>query len=212
MQLALTPRIQHALKKALDEKGLRSRVHQEEAQTAIDTSLDQAVGVSVALLQELAVFMSVTQGNHEKKDSGWFHELLQDSRVHSTPPPPPPPKSPAFEAYLEQLRQEQAEKEYQRMVQSAVTPAEEESVLRQQAKELKQVKGHVATIVNILFSMVAVATAVFVASSTMSRDIGVRVLLSITGAVVIGGVETVLYVQYVHRPTRISKKQKKQGL
>ncbi|KAI9027291.1 endoplasmic reticulum-based factor for assembly of V-ATPase-domain-containing protein [Phycomyces nitens] len=201
MQLTLTARIQDALRLALADPSFNMR-SKEEAKNAVESSLDVAMGVSFSLLQELAQFLS-----HSEDSNGrlWLHELIRGSGVYHEPKPVEP-KDPVFQAYLEQLRQEQAEREYARMVSSVVTSEQDKYMFRIRPDELKEVKGHVTTIINIAFSMVAVYVAVFVASKTMTGDLGVRVLLAFGGAIGIGAVETILYVRYASKVLSPPKK------
>ncbi|KAL0083017.1 endoplasmic reticulum-based factor for assembly of V-ATPase-domain-containing protein [Phycomyces blakesleeanus] len=201
MQLTLTTRIQDALRLALADPSFNIR-SKEEAKSAVDASLDVTMGISFTLLQELAQFLS-----HTKDSNGriWLHELIQGAGVYHEPKPVEP-KDLVFQAYLEQLRKDQAEREYARMVSSVVTSEQDKNMFRIRPDELKEVKGHVTTIVNIAFSMVAVYVAVFVASKTMTEDLGVRVLLSFAGAIGIGAVETILYVRYASKVLSPPKK------
>lgn len=76
----------------------------------------------------------------------------------------------AREALLEKFRIEQQNREYAEMVSSALTPQDQWMAFR--PGELKEVQTHVITIVNILFSMVAVSVAIYLGSRTMTQDIG----------------------------------------
>lgn len=73
---------------------------------------------------------------------------------------------------MNKLRLEQQERDYNNMVSSVITSEDQKFNLGIKPDELKEVKSHVATIFNILFSMVAVYVAVYKASKTMVDDIG----------------------------------------
>lgn len=73
---------------------------------------------------------------------------------------------------MEKLRSEQQERDYKRMVSSVITSEDQKFNLGIKPDELKEAKSHIATIFNILFSMIAVYTAVFKASKTIVDDIG----------------------------------------
>jgi hypothetical protein len=73
---------------------------------------------------------------------------------------------------MDKLRSQQQERDYKRMVSSVITSEDQKFNLGIKPDELKEVKSHIATIFNILFSMVAVYTAVFKASKTIMDDLG----------------------------------------
>ncbi|CAO3627642.1 unnamed protein product [Cunninghamella echinulata] len=120
------------------------------------------------------------------------------------------PRDPEYDAYMEKLRAEQQEREYESMV-SNVIPTHNFQIFS--TKDMKEAKGHIATIINIGFSMVAVYVAIYMASRTMMEDVGLRVLLSMGGAFGIGIAEVFLYVSYTKkvssRKSNKSNKKKK---
>lgn len=66
------------------------------------------------------------------------------------------------------------------MVSSVVTSEDQKFNLGIKPDELKEVKSHIATIFNILFSMVAVYVAVYKVSQSIFSDLGlVRVYISL---------------------------------
>lgn len=73
---------------------------------------------------------------------------------------------------MEKLRHQQQERDYKRMISSVITSEDQKFNLGIKPDELKEVKSHIATIFNILFSMVAVYVAVFKASKTIMTDVG----------------------------------------
>lgn len=122
----------------------------------------------------------------------WFHELVRGSSVYVEPKPEEDLEvTPAFlrivratrslfvaqekaarEALMEQFRVEQQEKEYVDMVRSVVTSENDKFVLGIRPDDIRETKGHLAAIVNILVSMAAVAFAVYMATRTMTPDVG----------------------------------------
>lgn len=74
---------------------------------------------------------------------------------------------------MNKLRAEQQEREYNNMVSSVVTSEDQKFNLGIKPDELREVKSHIATIFNILFSMVAVYIAVYKAAKTIVSDIGI---------------------------------------
>ncbi|KAG0183198.1 hypothetical protein DFQ28_001410 [Apophysomyces sp. BC1034] len=144
----------------------------EEAQTAVRASLDDGtVGISLELVQQTVNFLKNTP------DKVWLYDLMQGSGIYIKPKPIRP-KNHELEAYHEKLRAEQMEREYDRMV-SSVVPDQDSHMFRVHPDELKEIKGHVVTIFNILFSMVAVFVAVYTASKTMTHDIGLISVFSL---------------------------------
>jgi hypothetical protein len=74
---------------------------------------------------------------------------------------------------MDKLRAQQQEREYNNMVSSVVTSEDQKFNLGIQPDELREVKSHIATIFNILFSMAAVYMAVYKASKSIVDDIGI---------------------------------------
>lgn len=75
---------------------------------------------------------------------------------------------------MDGFRAQVAEKEYRRMV-SSVDPNASSSVannLRQDLKDLKDVKAHTIGIINVLYTGGAVFTAVFLISAHFTQDLG----------------------------------------
>ncbi|KAI9317015.1 endoplasmic reticulum-based factor for assembly of V-ATPase-domain-containing protein [Dichotomocladium elegans] len=110
------------------------------------------------------------------------------------------------EAIMQRIRDEQQNREYAAMVSSVVTSESERFSLGFKPDEVKEIKSHIATIFNIGFSAAAVFTAVYVASRTMTDDPGIRMLLSLAGAILIVAVEATLYISYAQRATAPPKK------
>lgn len=81
-------------------------------------------------------------------------------------------KNPKFEAYMEKLRNQQQERRYNKMVSNVISSEDQKFHLGIETSELRQVKSHLATTFNIIFSMVAVYVAVYKASKTITTDIG----------------------------------------
>jgi sorbitol-specific phosphotransferase system component IIBC len=93
-----------------------------------------------------------------------------------------------------------AEKEYNRMIASIDrdSPSSQTSSsiaynLRQDMKDLKDVKAHAIGIVNVLYTGGAVFTAVFMISAHFTEDLGMRVLLAFLAFVLIVACEAYLY-------------------
>ena len=73
---------------------------------------------------------------------------------------------------MDKLRAEQKEREYKQMVSDVIHSEDQKFNLGIKPSEIKEVKSHIATIFNILFSMCAVYTAVYKASASITSDFG----------------------------------------
>lgn len=73
---------------------------------------------------------------------------------------------------MDKLRAQQQERDYKRMISTVLTSEDQKFNLGIKPDELKEAKSHIATIFNILFSMVAVYVAVYKAAQTIVTDIG----------------------------------------
>ncbi|KAI8384755.1 endoplasmic reticulum-based factor for assembly of V-ATPase-domain-containing protein [Radiomyces spectabilis] len=167
MQLRLTKNIQEAVHAALAGEDFPLK-YKEEAEQVASISLEKPSGISLDLLKLIAQYLDRSS---VEQDRTWFHELIRGTEVY-VEPKEPPPKNPEFEAYMEQLRAQQREKEYAKMVSSVVTSEDDKYMYSLRPNELKEIKGHVTTILNIAFSMVAVYVAVYMAAKTMTQDVG----------------------------------------
>ncbi|ORZ00230.1 hypothetical protein BCR43DRAFT_484877 [Syncephalastrum racemosum] len=74
---------------------------------------------------------------------------------------------------MEQIKADQLNREYAQMVASVVKSDEQRFAFRIPFDELRQIRGYLATIVNVSFSIIAVFVAVFVASATATDDTGI---------------------------------------
>ncbi|KAI8328670.1 endoplasmic reticulum-based factor for assembly of V-ATPase-domain-containing protein [Blakeslea trispora] len=200
MKFKLTPRIQQHVIKALDHS--ISVIYQKEAEDvrAVDLSRTSLYPVSMDLVLHVA----------ELTDSH-FHELILGSGLYFEPKEEAP-QDPEFLAYMEKLRAEQKEREYKQMVSDVLNSEDQKFNLGIKPDEIKEIKSHIATIFNILFSMIAVYTAVYKASGSLTEDFGMQILLSLGGALLIGVVEVLLYANYAYKVTTEKKKKKSHKL
>ncbi|KAI8139660.1 endoplasmic reticulum-based factor for assembly of V-ATPase-domain-containing protein [Fennellomyces sp. T-0311] len=205
MLLTLTKPMQDLLKSALEDPDFCPKFR-DEAQIAVEASLDQKNGVSLGLLRESCSYLSKQQ---PALGQVWFHELVRGTSVYIEPKPEEDPEIKAErEAALEKLRFEQSNREYADMVASVITSENQKYALGVKPGELKQIQGHIVTILNIGLSMAAVFTAIYMGSRTMTNELGVRILLSLAGAILIALVETALYLRYAERVLAPPKKTK----
>ncbi|CAO3681461.1 unnamed protein product [Rhizopus stolonifer] len=197
MKLILTKRMQECIKLTLKNNNTTNEYTKEAEEVAeYDMSETKKYPISLNLLK-------FTCGKENKR----IHELMKGSGVYIEPKPVKP-KNPEFEAYLEKLRTQQKEREYNEMVASAITSKDQKFNLGIQPDEIKEVKSHIVTIFNIGFSMAAVFAAVYKAAQTIVDDYGLQILLGLSGAFIIGIVEGLLYTKYAFESTRDKRKKK----
>ncbi|KAI9335218.1 endoplasmic reticulum-based factor for assembly of V-ATPase-domain-containing protein [Pilaira anomala] len=199
MQLTLTKTMQQSVKLALKQPGFLKR-HVEEAEkiAELDMNETKAYPITVELIHHVSSCL----------DDIFFHELIKGSSVYIEPKEIKA-KNPEFEAYMDKLRAQQQERDYKRMISSVITSEDQKFNLGIKPDELKEAKSHIATIFNILFSMVAVYVAVFKAAQTIVTDIGLQVLMGLAGAFFIGTVEVILYAKYAYVATAPKKSKNK---
>ncbi|KAG0734352.1 hypothetical protein G6F57_007582 [Rhizopus arrhizus] len=199
MKLILTEQMQACVKSALNSSEF-PKEQVEEAENIVNVELcgTKEYPISVDLLKQLP----------KLAENVYLHELMKGSGVYIEPKPVKP-KNPEFEAYLEKLREQQKEKEYNEMVASAITSKDQKFNLGIQPDEIKEIKTHIVSIFNIGFSMVAVFAAAYKASQTMIDDYGWQILIGLSGAAIIGIVEGLLYAKYAFESTTGDKRKKK---
>ncbi|CAO3617154.1 unnamed protein product [Cunninghamella blakesleeana] len=203
MDLVLTQTIQDTIQYVVKEDSFKTN-EKEELERILAISLKEEkepIKVSWALLQDVSTFLMKLPYS---KDKPKVHEIMKGTSVYIEPKIVEP-RDPEYDAYMEKLRAEQQERDYENMVSNVVATTHNIAIFS--TKDMKEAKGHIATIINILFSMIAVYVAVYMASRTMMEDIGLRVLLSMAGAFSIGITEVFLYVSYTNKSK--SKKLKK---
>ncbi|CAO3610291.1 unnamed protein product [Mucor fragilis] len=201
MNLRLTESIHTAVKKALVAPEF-SEKYKEEAEkiSHLESVPKEPYPVSTDLLEYVAKRLDI-----------YFHELIAGSGLYFAPKEVVP-QDPKFLAYLDKLRAEQQERDYNKMVSGVITSEDQKFNLGIKPDELKEVKSHIATIFNILFSMVAVYVAVYKVSQSMFNDLGLQVLTGLAGAFFIGTVEVILYTKYAYAATSEKKKTKNQKI
>ncbi|KAK3838074.1 MAG: endoplasmic reticulum-based factor for assembly of V-ATPase-domain-containing protein [Linnemannia gamsii] len=132
----------------------------------------------------------------------WIHTMIKGSCVY-VPKAVPKERSPELEKLMDGYKAQVAEKDYRRMVSSIDRDSPNSAAsstiaynLRQDMKDLKDVKAHTIGIVNVLYTGAAVFTAVFMISGHFTEDLGKRVLLAFLGFVLIVMCETYLYMRH----------------
>ncbi|KAF9120256.1 hypothetical protein BGW39_011542 [Mortierella sp. 14UC] len=163
-------------------------------------SLDLVKRVSALLLRYSSSSGDTDGVNASSED--WIHTMIKGSSVY-VPKAAPKERSPELEKLMDGYKAQIAEKEYQRMISSIDRDSPNSAAsstiaynLRQDMKDLKDVKAHAIGIVNVLYTGGAVFTAVFMISAHFTGDIGKRVLLAFAGFVLIVACEAYLYTRH----------------
>ncbi|KAI8642905.1 endoplasmic reticulum-based factor for assembly of V-ATPase-domain-containing protein [Parasitella parasitica] len=197
MDLRLTQSIQDSIKKAVVLPDFSEKFKDEaEKISKLKVFPKDPYPVSTDLVEYIARRLDLH-----------FHELIIGSGLYFAPKEVPV-QDPKFLAYLDKLRTEQQERAYNKMVSGVITSEDQKFNLGIKPDELKEVKSHIATIFNILFSMVAVYVAVYKVSQSIFNDLGLQVLVALAGSFFIGTVEVILYAKYAYAATSEKKKTK----
>ncbi|KAI8894350.1 endoplasmic reticulum-based factor for assembly of V-ATPase-domain-containing protein [Globomyces pollinis-pini] len=91
------------------------------------------------------------------------------------------PPSKEYQKMMDDCRALLAEKEYLQMTENLET----KKLSLSPGSEWKEVHKMTTSIINVLFSVVAVFVAVFYLGESMQMDIGLRVLISLAGALIV---------------------------
>ncbi|KAI8995927.1 endoplasmic reticulum-based factor for assembly of V-ATPase-domain-containing protein [Gaertneriomyces semiglobifer] len=122
----------------------------------------------------------------EGKDSSEYslHALLRGSKVYMDRPKERV-KSPELVRILENIKADLANKEYAEMVRHVSTFRERDNVPASSiGNDLRDAFRQMTAIINVIFSILAVFMAVYWVSGTVTRDIGMKVLISLFFALV----------------------------
>ncbi|KAG0218943.1 endoplasmic reticulum-based factor for assembly of V-ATPase-domain-containing protein [Mortierella sp. GBAus27b] len=218
VQLEWTPRLNKAFRNLHEKTGTTSpslKLNADESRTAQDVSAllestEQPVCVEMDLVKRVSALL-LKHSNNRKSSSGdstdenddaseyWIHAMIKGSSVY-VPKPPPKERSPELERIMDGIKAQLAEKEYQRMV-SSVDPDSLDSssiagAIRQDLKDMRDIKAHSIGIINVLYTGASVFTAVYMISGHFTEDIGIRVLLAFLGFVLIVACEAYLYTRH----------------
>ncbi|CEP18052.1 hypothetical protein [Parasitella parasitica] len=197
MDLRLTQSIKDSIKRALEQPNFFEKFKEEaEKISKLETIPDESYPVSTDLVEYVAKRLGIH-----------FHEMIIGSGLYFAPKEAVV-QDPKFLAYLDKLRTEQQERNYNKMVSGVITSEDQKFNLGIKPDELKEVKSHIATIFNILFSMAAVYVAVYKVSQSIFSDLGLQVLAALAGSFFIGTVEVILYSKYAYTATSQKKKSK----
>lgn len=126
--------------------------------------------------------------------------LLRGTKVYIPPPPPRPEPSEEYKALMARLRADQERREYKTLLEKQ--EAESQQALSGQIGEETQeeVKDDISPslILNMLLSVVMCAWVAFYLTKWWPND-GIRVLVSLATAVVVGVAEVTVYAAYLRK-------------
>ncbi|KAK9488390.1 endoplasmic reticulum-based factor for assembly of V-ATPase-domain-containing protein [Lipomyces starkeyi] len=137
-------------------------------------------------------------------DEYTFTKLLTGTQIY-IPSKPEKKTDPEYDARMNRLRARLQEQEYQEMIASAV-PQLSSSFL--EPFEKKEIKQQISVIINIMFSVVSVAFAMWTWGGS-SLSTGKRLLLSMLAGLVVLVAEVALYMGYIQRIDDARKKEKR---
>ncbi|KAH8552601.1 endoplasmic reticulum-based factor for assembly of V-ATPase-domain-containing protein [Umbelopsis sp. PMI_123] len=191
-EITVTPRIRDAVNKATEHP-------------ACDKSLQQTIqNLSEPESIPLDVLVSVSKllVNEQDNESAQYclHELMKGSSIYR-PPVLRLPRNPELQARLDKISADNQNKEYAQMVKSVVGSEKDKLAFNIPHDEMQEIRGHIAAIVNVLFSIIACFGAFYKMSGVLTSDNGIRVLLSMFGAIIVGIAEVVLYMSYLRVAT-----------
>ncbi|KAK3820238.1 MAG: endoplasmic reticulum-based factor for assembly of V-ATPase-domain-containing protein [Benniella sp.] len=194
-------------------KDVGALLQSTEQPACVDMDLVKRVS---ALLLKYSAYRSngssnICDNNNIEHHDDWVHVMIKGSSVY-IPKASPKERSPELERLMDGIKAQLAEKEYQRMVSNidpdTLNASSIASGIRQDMKDMKEVKAHAIGIVNVLYTGAAVFTAVFLISAHFTEDLGMRVLLSFLGFVLIVACEAYLYSRHVSvAKTRTKRKE-----
>ncbi|PQE19346.1 ATPase vacuolar ER assembly factor Vma12 protein [Rutstroemia sp. NJR-2017a BVV2] len=152
--------------------------------------------------------------------------LLQGSRVYIPPPPPKPEPSAEYKALMAKLRREEEARAYERMMNppppmetfaqkyptssaahafAANFPDDKSS--EEDEVTYADIDRQIAVIFNVIVSIVACAAGIWMAAAWWSTP--ARLALSMSGSLLVGVAEVVVYAGYIRRVGEAKGKEKK---
>ncbi|KAJ3026149.1 UNVERIFIED_CONTAM: hypothetical protein HDU68_006138 [Siphonaria sp. JEL0065] len=160
----------------------------ESAQAAEtgDTIQDSAKPIPHTLVRDLSRVLLACEKDSEIKYS--FKELTAGSKM-VLESPRPRVKSPELLQLLEKAKLKAENEEYARMTQELIPQHKMTQLTKQERNEYNATIGMFSGILNVLLSMVAVFMAVFWVGHTVTQDIGMKTLLSLLCALIVGFAE-----------------------
>lgn len=115
-----------------------------------------------------------------------IHELLTESQI-VLPKYEPPPRNPELEERIQRLRFEQENREYKNMTKSVdATYMKENLGLGEIGKDIRTVNQHIISGMQYLLSVVGTFFAIFILVGMVTSDYGVRALVALVSAIIVG--------------------------
>ncbi|VUC24421.1 unnamed protein product [Clonostachys rosea] len=218
--LTMTPSIVEGLKRA------HANDTNDTSQLADDTEpalTEPEFGKPIAHRQIIQLSRSLRQ----LEDSSDFtlEKLLRGSEVYTPPPPPKTEPTPEFKALMARLRHEEEERTYQRMVNASesresfydrfphssrqafasVNQPTSKDDLGDDDVTYEEVHRQVMLIINFVVSILGVAGTLWVVARWWSTT--ARLLLTMSGSIVVAIAEVAVYLIYVMKMGDAKKKQ-----
>ncbi|KAI9285459.1 endoplasmic reticulum-based factor for assembly of V-ATPase-domain-containing protein [Umbelopsis sp. AD052] len=219
-EITVTPIIRDAINQAIevpecDETLLKSIQSLSEAESI---PLDVLVNVSKLLVAEHSNSLAMDKDRQDTTNISpveptqyYLHELMKGSSIYKAPLKRPS-RNPELQARLDRIAADNQNKEYAQMVKSVVGSEKEKLTFKIPHDEMQEIRGHVTAIINVLFSIVACFGAFYKMSSVVTSDMGIRVLLSLFGAIIVGIAEVTLYMSYLRIALSTPDKPKKKKM
>lgn len=137
-----------------------------------------------------------------------LNTLLRGTKPYHAPPPPKPEPSEEYKALMARLRVEQERRDYRALV----AKQEAESLQAVGAPQDDELEGQddisPSLVLNMLLSVVMCAAAAFYMTRWWPND-GVRVLVSLAVAVIVGVAEVTVYAGYLRKVEESRRKERK---
>ncbi|KAK7210253.1 hypothetical protein V2G26_017431 [Clonostachys chloroleuca] len=207
-------------------EGLNRAHANETSQPADDTEpslIEPEVGKPIAHRQIIQLSRSLRQS--EDPSDFTLEKLLRGSEVYTPPPPPKPEPTPEFKALMARLRHEEEERSYQRMVNASdsresfhdrfphssrqafasVNEPISKDDLGDDDVTYEEVHRQVMLIINFVVSILGVAGTLWVVARWWSTT--ARLLLTMSGSIVVAIAEVAVYLIYVMKMGDAKKKQ-----
>ncbi|KAF9909839.1 hypothetical protein BX616_011039 [Lobosporangium transversale] len=187
-------------------KAVESILDNAKTQSPLYVDLELVRRVSALLLK----YRDNDTDTEKEASEDWIHTMIKGSSIY-VPKAAPRERTPELERLMDTFRAQAAEKEYQRMI-SCVDPTSSTSIannIRQDIKDMKDIKAHAIGIVNVLYTGAAVFTAVFMISAHFTEDLGMRVLLAFAAFILIVACEAYLYSRHASSAVGGANRRKK---
>ncbi|KND04520.1 uncharacterized protein SPPG_00249 [Spizellomyces punctatus DAOM BR117] len=188
VRLVVTEKIRSAIELALLEEALdtslaeKLKPYSQRSRSENRPDAEDPDTISHELLNEVSKALLHQRADDDRQDF-YFHELVKGSEVYMDKPKPRV-KSPELIQLLDAIRADLANKEYAEMVRG-VSLNREVQPLVPIGGELRNAFRQISSVINVLFSIAATFAAVFWVSGTVTRDVGMRTLIGLFGALLV---------------------------